>query len=125
MADLICPGNGPAVFLTIVLPSSMLPGGGQQVLLWLLFSFCSFFRLLFYLSLFGCTGSSLLLPGFLWLWQFGAALCCTAWGSHCSGFSCCRAQALGTLALVVIACRLSSCSLRALECGLSSYDARV
>ena len=38
----------------------------------------------------------LLLPvGLLSLWQAGAALSCSMWASHCSGFSCCRAQALG------------------------------
>ena len=29
------------------------------------------------------------------------------WASHCEGFSCCGAQALGTWASVVAACRLS------------------
>ena len=45
---------------------------------------------------------------------------CGSWASHCSGFSCCRAQALSTLASVVSARRLSSCSSRALELGLCS-----
>ena len=36
----------------------------------------------------------------LQLWQVGAALCCGKWASHCSGFSCCRAQALGVQASV-------------------------
>ena len=52
--------------------------------------------------------------GFLWLGQVGAPLCCGAQASHCGGFSCCRAQALGLIALVVgtlglscpIACRV-------------------
>ena len=39
----------------------------------------------------------------------GATLHCGARASHCSGFSCCRAQALGTRASVVVAHRLSSC----------------
>ena len=34
-------------------------------------------------------------------------------GSHCSGFSCCGARALGTWASVVAARGLSSCSVRA------------
>ena len=34
----------------------------------------------------------------------GATLCCSAWASHCSGFSCCGARALE--------CRLSSCGAR-------------
>ena len=35
---------------------------------------------------YGCAGSSLL---------HGAFSSCCVWASHCSGFSCCRAQALG------------------------------
>ena len=38
----------------------------------------------------------------------GATLCCGAWASHGSGFSCCRAQALGTQASVVVTRGLSS-----------------
>ena len=45
----------------------------------------------------------------------GATLPCGVWASHCGGFSCCGARALGTQASVVAACGLSSCSLRALE----------
>ena len=62
-----------------------------------------------YVFLFGCTGSSLPCAGFLWLWQARATLCCGAWASDCWGFSCCRAQALGTQASVAAACGLSSC----------------
>ena len=43
----------------------------------------------------------------------GAALRCSAWASHCGGFSCCGAWALGMQASVVVACRLSSCGARA------------
>ena len=46
----------------------------------------------------------------------GAILCC-------SGFSCCRAQALGVQASVVVAHGLSSCGSWALECRLSSCGA--
>ena len=38
----------------------------------------------------------------------------------CSGFSCCRAWALGARASVVVACELSSCDMWAPECRLSS-----
>ena len=39
--------------------------------------------------------------------------------SHCGGFSCCRAQALGAWASVVVARRLSSCGAWAyLLCGM-------
>jgi len=40
----------------------------------------------FYLFIFGCTGSSLLLELFS---------SCGAWASYCSGFSCCGARAPG------------------------------
>ena len=42
---------------------------------------------LFYLFIFGCTGSSLLLAGFLKLQRAGATLHCGARASHCRGFS--------------------------------------
>ena len=75
---------------------------------------------------FGCIGSSLLRIGFLYLLPAGTPLHCSALASHCSGFSCCRAQALGAQASVVAACRLSSCGTRALELvGFSSCGARA
>ena len=52
---------------------------------------------------FGCVGSLLLCAGFLWLQRAGATLCCGARASHCSGFSCCRARALGARASIVVA----------------------
>ena len=52
--------------------------------------------------------------------QAGDTLRCGARTSHCSGFSCCGAWALGTWASVVVAHRLSSCGLWALERRLSS-----
>ena len=45
--------------------------------------------------------------------------------SHCGGFSCCRAWALGAWASVIVAHGLSSCGLRALERRLSSCGARA
>ena len=53
---------------------------------------------------FGCTGSSLLCRGFA---VSGATLQCKAPASHCGGFSCCRTQAPGTWASVVVAHRPS------------------
>ena len=38
---------------------------------------------------------------------------CSAWASHCGGFSCCGSRALGAWASVVVAHRLSSCGARA------------
>ena len=55
----------------------------------------------------------------------GATLHCGAQASHCGGFSCCRAWALGTQASVVVARELSSCGSRALEHRLSSCGARA
>ena len=62
---------------------------------------------LFYLFIiFGCVGSSLLRAGFLQLQRAGAALRCGARASHCAGFSCCGAWALGVWASVwLMSCR--------------------
>ena len=46
-------------------------------------------------------------------------------GPHCSGFSCCRAQALGAQASVAVARELSSCGSEALERRLSSCGTRA
>ena len=56
------------------------------------------------------------------VWTFSS---CGKRVSHCSGFSSCRAQALGVRASVVVAHRVSSCRSRALECRLSSCGARA
>ena len=76
-----------------------------------------------YVCMYGCVGSSLLCVGFLYLWRAGATLRCGAQASHCGGFSCCGARALGTQASVVVAGGLSSCGSRALEHRLSSCGA--
>ena len=63
---------------------------------------------------------------YFWLcWVFIAAcglspVAASVRASHCSGFSCCRAQALGARASVVVARGLSSCGSWALEHRLSS-----
>ena len=65
-----------------------------------------FFKKFIYLVfIFGFIGSLLL--------HAEATLHCGAWASHCSGFSCCRAWALGAQASIVVACGLSSCGARA------------
>ena len=67
---------------------------------------------------------------FIYLFLAALGLCCCAWAfsscgergysllqvqaSHCGGFSCCRAWALGARASVVVAHGLSSCGARAL-----------
>ena len=48
---------------------------------------------------------------------------CGVRASHCSGFSCCRAQALGARASVVAARGLGSCGSHALERRLNSCGA--
>ena len=77
------------------------------------------------LFIFGFIGSSLLHVGFLSLQLVGATLRCGARASHCGGFSCCGAQALGARASVVVAHGLSSCGSRALERWLSSCGTRA
>ena len=52
-----------------------------------------------------------------------ATLRCSAQASHCGGFSCCGAQALGARASVFVAHGLRSCGLQALEHKLSSCGA--
>ena len=75
---------------------------------------------------FCCIGSSLLRVGFLQLQRAGAVLHCGVRASHCGGFSCCGAQALGTRTSVVVARGLSSCSAQALGCvGLGSCGSRA
>ena len=78
-----------------------------------------------YLFIFGCVGSSWLCAGFLQLQRAGATLYCGARASHCGGFFCCGARALGAQASIVAACRLSSCGSLALERRLSSCDTRA
>ena len=71
--------------------------------------FVFFFKIIYlfiYLFILDCVGSSLLHAGFLQLRRAGATLCCSARASHCGGISCCRAQALGARASVVVACGL-------------------
>ena len=55
----------------------------------------------------------------------GATLRCAAWASHCEGFSCCEAQALGTRASGAAAGRLGSCGSQTPELVLSSGDTQV
>ena len=85
--------------------------------------FILFLKFFIYSFIFGCFGSSLLPVGFLQLWWVGATLHCSAWTSHCSGFSCCGAWALGTRPSVAVVHGLSSCGSRVLERRLSSCGA--
>ena len=75
--------------------------------------FFNIFIYLFIYFIFGCVGSLLLCVAFLLLRRAGTTLRCGAQASHCGGFSCCRARALGSRASVGAARRLSSCGARA------------
>ena len=55
-------------------------------------------------------------------WAFSS---CGERASHCGGFSCCRAPALGMKASVVVARGLSSCGSQALEHRLRSCGAQA
>ena len=68
----------------------------------------SFFFFNLILFTFGCAGSLMLHAGFLQLQRAVATFHCGVQASHCSGFSCCRAQTLHTRSSVVVAYRLQS-----------------
>ena len=65
---------------------------------------------------FGCAGSPLLSAASLWVQSVRSTGSC-AQTPHCTGFSGCGAQSLGTVGSVVATHRLSSASLQALERG--------
>ena len=67
----------------------------------------------------------LLCVGFLYLRSAGSSLCCSVWSSHCSGSSCCGAQALGHMGFDSCTWGYSSYSLWAPEYGLSSCGTQV
>ena len=69
------------------------------------FIFYDFTQFLFIYLVFGCAGCSLL-RGLSLVAASGATFLWGAWASHCRGFSCCNAQALGIWASVFAACRL-------------------
>ena len=76
-----------------------------------------------YVFIFGCIVSPLLRAGFLLLQRAGATLCCSEWASHCGGFSCCGARALGVWASVVVARGLYSADSVVVAHGLSCSTA--
>ena len=78
-----------------------------------------FYLFILLFKIFACTGSSLLLMGFLYLPEVGATFHCGVQASYCGGFSCCRAWPLGCVGLRI-------CCPRALECAsLSSFGAET
>ena len=74
--------------------------------LWVWYSFF-FFNWQVYLFIFGCAWSSLL-HGLSLVVVSRGHFCCSAQNSHCSGFSCCGALAVGSWASIVVVHRLSS-----------------
>ena len=58
-----------------------------------------FYLFILLFKIFACTGSSLLLMGFLHLPQVGATFCCGVRASCCGGFTCCGAWAPGCVGL--------------------------
>ena len=83
-----------------------------------------FLCILFYLFIYGYAGSSLLHRLFSSCGKQGIRSSCRARASHRSGSSCCWAWAPGC-AGTVVACRLSSCSSRALQHRLNGYGAQA
>ena len=81
--------------------------------------FCFFFIYIF-IYLFLATLVFVAACGLSLVAASGATLCCCAQASHCGGFSCCGARALGARASVVVTHGLSSCGSQALERRLSS-----
>ena len=67
-----------------------------------------FLKIDLFIFIFGCVGSLLLPAGFIQLRRAGAVLRCSVRASHCGGFSCCGARALGTRASVVVVRGLQS-----------------
>ena len=70
---------------------------------------------------FGCAGPLVLQMGFLYLQPAGAALCCGTRAPHCTGFSCCGAQALGHAGFSSCS-GFSGCDSQAQEHRLSSME---
>ena len=74
--------------------------------------------------IFGYAGLSLSLRwAFLQLWHVRLLSSCCVWASHCNGFSCYGAQAVGAWASAFVARGLRSCISRALEHRLNSCGA--
>ena len=74
---------------------------------------------------FGGAGSLLLCVGFLQLWMVGTTLHCDVWVLIAVASAVADHRLEGAWTSAVLTCRLSSCSLRFLECGLSSCGTRA
>ena len=94
------------------------PDQGSFQPLFLLLFFCKFIYL--FIIYFWLHWVFVAVCGFLQLQRTGVTLHCGVWASHCGGFSCFRARALGAQTSVVVAHGLRSCGLWALERKLSS-----
>ena len=95
------------------------------IIIVLYFIYIYIYIYIFNLFIFGCIGPLILRADSLQLWWAGATLRCGAQDSHCGGFSCWGAQALGTWASAVVARGLSSCGSQALDRRLSSCGAQA
>ena len=73
------------------------------------FHSCSLFKKIIYLIylFLAVLGLCCYVRAFFSFSKWAATLCCSVQSSHCGGFSCCRAWALGTRASVVVAHGLS------------------
>ena len=91
------------------------PVGSTQQAFW-----HSPFLIIIYLFVFGCAGSLLLRGLFSSCGKEGLLSSCGDWFSHCSGFSCCRAQSVGCAGSVVAAPRPSSTGSVAVAHGLAA-----
>ena len=87
--------------------------------------FCLFVAFFLILFIFWLRSVFIAARGLSLVGRAGVILRCGVRVSHCSGFSCCGARALGARASIVAARRLSSCGSQALERRLSSCCARA
>ena len=69
-------------------------GGRISFTTWCFFLKMTIFKINLFIFVFGCAGSSLLARAFSSFGKQGLLLLVVHWTSHCSGFSCCRTQAL-------------------------------
>ena len=85
-----------------------------------------FFGMYTLLYVFGCAGSLLVQWVFSSCGEWGLLSTCSAQSSHCGGFSCFGAQALGAWASVIVGHGLSSCDFLALgHTGFSNCSSQA
>ena len=92
-------GNEILAILMVIPADHQRDSGWFCVLILQPFPMCTFYFFL----IFGCAGSSLLCGLFSSCSEWGLLSRSCAWASHCGGFSCCGAQALGQEGFAVVA----------------------